>query len=344
MHVPAEEMTEEFGTKIDRLSAIRERASSGDRKAIETLERLGVTYAQFANANLSNADLAEMFTFSDATGRMDALEAFGRGGPKVIAILKALKEQKDKTPIVSTEDIDRIDHAEKKLQKLLLTLKSIGAVELADQLTAHGMASLLLNPWGHIASRVATRFNPTFQPEARARDTGGSNEPGSPDFIGPLPFAPLSTKPKEDADKAEIELQKAVLELQLKQLRPYEKKLELQQQITELTELARIAEEQGTDAMRETAAGFRKDAVKVAGELFALENTGLSKVSVPEMQSTGILSVFGAGAAARESIGSRFVGNPDEIPRRQLTVAEQQRDLLRRIADKEVINANFPAN
>jgi hypothetical protein len=119
---------------LDKLAQAKEKVLNNDKgadKLIEDFQRFGITIQNLET--MSPSDLFNAISKSVATTGVNAsvtagaMELFGRAGGKLLPVLQEFREQSEKAPIVSDQDIQNIRQAADAMEGLKIKIEATGA-------------------------------------------------------------------------------------------------------------------------------------------------------------------------------------------------------------------------
>jgi hypothetical protein len=271
--------------KLDRLEAFRARAGTGDEKAIATLRRLGVTYEDIQNPLLDVTDLFERLNTEGA--RSDWIEIFGRGGGKMIAVLRDLREFRDKTPLIDEEDIRRIDEATKKLERFGKTFMAVTTIAIADAMEGFKGYTLESKFFG-----LFQRFKLPSSSESDSADPTGMTMTGNPgDYdwrksgIGETEENLFTDERITKEKEMQRDLMEKIWQIEIKTLSIGQQREKVESRIRGFIEESEFFSGQGFDEFATSALG---DAAKALAQLQGLESSGGGRsLQLNELQKIG---------------------------------------------------------
>lgn len=228
-----------------QFSQRRREAAEGNERLRESFAALGMDLNDLQNPQLRFIDFLErankamenMTPEQKARASVELFDTLGKMGPKLEGFLKELQNSKGIT-IVSPEDIQRIDQAEKKVESLARTIRGRFAIFTADTMEGGNWMQKfgpggVFRFWKAMLSGKGQNED-GFMPEGRVgydKPIGPQRPGGSPLFVDER-----AQKLSEDTLKEQRKLEEAIYALELKRAGTAEKRAMQEQRIKDLTE------------------------------------------------------------------------------------------------------------
>lgn len=312
------------GSVLDRTNESRQQAVEGNLELIETYGRFGVTLDDLQSKQLRDLDILKKITAATAGLNMTSAERaaladlIGTKNQKVITTIQSLGELGDIFK-VAPDTINRIDQLDDKLRNLKRTAQGIFANFLFDERTGSGSA-----PDIRLLKTIMSAFR---RPEAAPAPA--PNLPGVFESAGaPMPgmsgvfLGSKADRERLDLKRTELELARAIAQLEFEKLTPAQQEKKLQQDINQLKKDAASLQKSGTDLDKALANSNLIMAAEKERQLNNLQKR-TKDVSVDPAIPLITDSLARVGGFATAGIGAGEA----------LTVQKESRDLLKDIRE-----------
>lgn len=341
---------EDFGTALLRMNAAREDAAKGNAELEDSFARFGITFAELRNPAVQNIDLFKrvgqaLSSINPGTKDLDALkDLFGRGGARMAAALKEIQNVKE--PIISQEDIDKVDAMEESLKKLQRTAmaKIAGPVaKYSDVITSileDGKS--FLKEYSKI---VANPFGLFAKPDTETQGLDTSPLPLGKSNKSVALGGPTAAERKRNAEndfslrEEQEKFEKKLFDFAFKQMSKREKLNTLQKESRDISEDISTVENAMGNGLVERAEGelrileLKGSQLEVLEKINDLQNkanadfTGLGKVTGVGSEMAA-LSSMSTGAASRGVLPTNMVQFADKTEKAMKVQTEVLQKIL----------------